>query len=66
MENVLEESKDKIPEDVKPDIDKLIEDAKAIKSKEDATKEEIDKEIERINKELQELMQKFQATTDAT
>jgi len=66
MENVLDENKDKVPEDVKKDIEKLIENGKTLKAKEDANKEEIDKEIERIQKELQELMQKFQATASAS
>jgi len=66
MENTLDENKDKIPDDVKKDIEKLIKEAQELKAKEDITKEEIDKEIERIQKELQELMQKFQATTGNT
>ena len=66
MENTLEENKDKIPDDVKKEVEKLIEETKELKKKEDVTKEEVDKEIERIQKELEKLMQKFQATTENT
>jgi len=66
MENVLEENKDKVPEDVKKEVEALIKKWNDLKAKEDATKENLDKEIEEIQKELQTLMQKFQATTGNT
>jgi len=66
MENTISDNKDKIPEDVKKEVDELLQKAKGLKDKEDATKEEIDKGIEDMQKELQELMQKFQATTEDT
>jgi len=66
MENVLEENKDKVPEDVKKEVEALIQKWNEIKAKTDITKEEIDKEIEEMQKELQTLMQKFNATTQNT
>ena len=50
MENLLEENKDKLPDEAKDAVNKLIADSKAVKDKEGVTKEEIDKEIERIQK----------------
>ena len=61
MENLLEENKDKLPDEAKDAVNKLIADSKAVKDKEGVTKEEIDKEIERIQKEFQDLYQKYQA-----
>ncbi len=66
LENTIEENKDKLPDEAKNEIKKLIEDWNKIKNDENVTKENIDKEIERINKELQTLMQKYQATTQNT
>ena len=62
IETTMDEQKDKIPAEEKDTIAKLIADAKALKDKEDVTKEEIDAEIERIEKEFQTLAQKYQAT----
>jgi gas vesicle protein len=66
MENLLVENKDKLPEEIKEEVTKLITVSKELKTKEDVTKEELDKEIERIQKEFQELYQKFQAETKNT
>lgn len=66
MENLLDENKDKLPEEAKEEVNKLIKEAKETKDKESVNKEEIDKEIERIQKEFQELYQKFQAETQNT
>lgn len=60
MENLVSESKDKIPDEEKEVINKLIADGKALKDKEDVTKEEINTEIERIEKEFQTIYQKYQ------
>ncbi|MCF7835018.1 molecular chaperone DnaK [Candidatus Gracilibacteria bacterium] len=62
IENMMSEQKDKIPEEEKEVINKLIADGKAVKDKADVTKEEIDAEIDRVNKEFQTLFQKYQAT----
>jgi len=61
MENTLTENKDKIPDDEKETINKLIADGKSIKEKEDSSKEDIDKEIERIQAEFAVLYNKYQA-----
>ncbi|HRX63820.1 MAG TPA: molecular chaperone DnaK [Candidatus Absconditabacterales bacterium] len=66
MENLLEENKDKLPDEAKEEVNKLIAESKELKEKEDATKEDLDKEIERIQKEFQELYQKYQAQTQNT
>ncbi len=60
MEQLLSEQKDKIPDEEKEVINKLMADGKALKDKEDVTKEEIDKEIESIEKEFQTIFQKYQ------
>jgi len=57
----MAEQKDKIPAEEIENINKLIADGRALKDKEDATKEELDKEIGRIEKEFQDLAQKYQA-----
>jgi molecular chaperone DnaK len=61
MESMMAEQKDKIPDEDKEKVNKLIADAKAIESKEGVTKEEIDTEIERVQKEFAELYNKYQA-----
>ncbi len=60
IENLKEEHKDKISDEDKETIDKLIADAKAVKDKEDAEKTHIDSEIERIQTQFQTLFQKYQ------
>jgi hypothetical protein len=59
---MMSEQKDKIPDEEKETINKLIADWKAIKDKPDVTKEELNTEIDRINKEFQTLFQKYQAS----
>jgi Skp family chaperone for outer membrane proteins len=66
MENLLDENKDKLPDEIKDEVNKLIIESKDLKSKEDVTKEELDTEIERLQKEFQDLYQKFQAETQNT
>jgi len=60
MENLIAEKKDTIPDTDKEIVNKLIADGKALKDKEDVTKEEIDEEIKRIEAEFQTLYQKYQ------
>ncbi len=62
IETMMTEQKDKIPAEEQDNINKMIADGKAIKDKEDATKEEIDTEIDRIEKEFQTLAQKYQTS----
>ncbi|MEI8252228.1 MAG: hypothetical protein WCG25_00390 [bacterium] len=57
---MMSEQKDKIPDEEKEVINKLIADGKAVKDKADVTKEELNTEIDRINKEFQTLFQKYQ------
>lgn len=67
MENLISEKKDTIPDADKEIVNKLVADGKALKDKEDVTKEEIDEEIKRIEAEFQTLYQKYQAApTGAT
>ncbi len=61
IENMMADNKDKIPDEEKEVINKLIADWKAVKDKPDVTKEEINTEIDRVNKEFQTLFQKYQA-----
>jgi uncharacterized protein (DUF3084 family) len=61
MESMMSEQKDKIPDEDKEKVNKLIADSKAIKDKEGVTKEEIETEIDRVQKEFAELYNKYQA-----
>jgi molecular chaperone DnaK len=65
MESMLKENTDKIPQEEKEKIEKLIADAIALKNKEDVTKDEIVKEMEAYHKEFQDLYQKYSATNSA-
>jgi hypothetical protein len=56
----MNEQKDKISDEDKEKIQKLIADGKAVKDKEDVEKSHVDAEIDRIQKEFQELFQKYQ------
>jgi len=60
IENLMNEQKDKISDEDKEKIQKLIADGKAVKDKEDVEKAHVDAEIDRIQKEFQELFQKYQ------
>jgi molecular chaperone DnaK len=62
IETMVSEQKDKIPAEEQEVVNKLIADGKALKDKDDVTKEEIEQEIQRIQKEFEVLAQKFQAT----
>lgn len=61
MESMMSEQKDKIPDEDKEKVNKLIADSKAVKDKEGVNKEELDAEIERVQKEFAELYNKYQA-----
>lgn len=61
MESMMSEQKDKIPDEDKEKVNKLIADSKTIKDKENVTKEELETEIERVQKEFSELYNKYQA-----
>jgi len=65
METMISEQKDKIPNEDKEKVNKLIADSKSIKDKDGATKEEIEAEIERVQKEFSELYNKYQAAPAA-
>ncbi len=65
MEQMMADQKDKIPDEDKEKVNKLIADAKSITGKEDLKKEEIDSEIDRIQKEFAELYNKYQAAPTA-
>ena len=60
IENLMNEQKDKISDEDKEKIQKLIADGKAVKDREDVEKSHIDAEIDRIQKEFQDLFQKYQ------
>ena len=61
LETMLDEQKDKIPEEEQEKMKKMIEEGKELKAKEDATKDEIEDKIKEITKETEELAKKFQA-----
>ena len=56
----MNEQKDKISDEDKEKIQKLIADGKAVKDRDDVEKEHVDAEIDRIQKEFQDLFQKYQ------
>ncbi len=66
METMEKDNADKLPEDEKAKIQSLLTEARALKDKEDTTKEEIEKEMERFHKEFYELYQKYNAQNNAT
>ncbi len=66
METMEKDNADKLPEEEKAKLTKLMEEAKALQAKEDVTKEELDKEADRFHKEFHELYQKFGAQNNAT
>lgn len=66
IETMMTEQKDKIPAEEQETINKMIADGRALKDKEDATREEIDQEINRIESEFQTLAQKYQATPSSS
>lgn len=58
MQNIIDENKDKLSDEAKDEVNKMIESAKTMKDKEDATKEECEQEVERLNKEFADWYQK--------
>ena len=60
IENLMNEQKDKISDEDKEKIQKLIADGKAVKDRDDVEKSHVDAEIDRIQKEFQDLFQKYQ------
>lgn len=66
METMEKDNADKLPEDEKAKIQSLLTEARALKDKEDTTKEEIEKEMEIFHKEFYELYQKYNAQNNAT
>ena len=66
METMEKDNADKIPADEKEKMQGLMAEARALKDKEDVTKEEIEKELERFQKEFAELYQKYNAQNNAT
>ena len=62
IEGLGQEFKEKISDEDKDLIAKLVADGKAIKDKEDATVEEIKNEADRLQKESQPLFQKYAQT----
>ena len=61
MQNIIDENKDKLSDEAKDEVNKLIESAKTMKDKEDATKEECEQELEKLNKEFADWYQKHSA-----
>lgn len=66
METMEKDNAEKLPAEEKEKLQKMMSEAKTLKDKEDATKEEIDKEADRFHKEFYELYQKFGAQNNAT
>jgi molecular chaperone DnaK len=61
MEDLQKEHGDKVEEADKEAMQKLIDEANELKTKEDIDKDELEKEIEKFSKEFQELAQKYHA-----
>ena len=66
MERMLEDNKDKLPEEEQTTIKNLLEEGKKVKENTDATKDEIEEMIKKIESELQTMMGKFQATDNTS
>lgn len=66
METMEKDNADKLPEDETAKIKSLLTEARALKDKEDTTKEEIETEMEKFHKEFYELYQKYNAQNNAT
>ncbi|MBP6911360.1 molecular chaperone DnaK [Patescibacteria group bacterium] len=65
METMEKDNADKLPAEEKEKLTKMLTEAKALKDKEDATKDEIDKECAAFEKEFTEMYQKFGAQNNA-
>ena len=61
MQNLIDENKDKLSDEAKDEVNKMIEDAKSMKDKEDVTKDECEKKLEELNKSFADWYQKHQA-----
>ncbi|MDR2191245.1 MAG: hypothetical protein LBP53_09080 [Candidatus Peribacteria bacterium] len=62
IEGLGQEFKEKISEEDKETINKLVADGKAVKDKEDATVEEVKNETDRLQKESEPLFKKYAQT----
>ena len=62
IEGLGQEHKEKISEEDKETLNKLVADGKAVKDKEDVTVEEIKNESDRLQKESEPLFQKYAQT----
>jgi len=65
IEGLGQEFKEKISEEDKELIGKLVADGKAMKDKEDATVEEVKNETDRLQKESEPLFKKYAQTAQA-
>jgi molecular chaperone DnaK len=65
LESMLEENKDKIPEEEKAKITEMIASGNELKKNEATTKEEFDAKHEEYQKEIMDMYQKFSATNTA-
>lgn len=59
MENMEKDNADKLPAEEKEKLTKMLTEARALKDKEDTSKEEIEKECAAFEKEFTEMYQKF-------
>jgi molecular chaperone DnaK len=62
IEGLGQEYKEKISDEDKETINKLVADGKAMKDKEDATVQEVKDETDRLQRESQPLFQKYAQT----
>jgi molecular chaperone DnaK len=65
LESMLDENKDKIPDEEKTKIATMISSGQDLKKNTEATKEEYDAKHEEYQKEIMEMYKKFQATNTA-
>jgi len=63
LEKTLEESKDKIPADVRADVESKVEEAKKVLDKDDATREEMDAAAEALTQASHRMAEKLYAAT---
>lgn len=61
MESMLQENKDKLPEDEKEKVQKLLTEARELETQEDVTSDEINKKLEEMQTELQTMTGKYGA-----
>ncbi len=65
IEGLGQEFKEKISDEDKELIGKLVADGKAVKDKEDVTVEEVKNEVDRLQKESEPLFKKYAQTAQA-